>query len=65
MKVIRRWTNWELVSFGSCWYELHWLEGSSTDFSTEIIATDDTDAMRKAISIVAVDDRQNFHDQHL
>jgi len=59
VKVIQRWTNLELVSFGDHWYELHRLDKSAKDFSTEIIADDDTDATQKAICIIADDDRRN------
>jgi len=57
MKVIRRWTNWELVYFGDHWYELHRLECSVDDFSTEIVACDDTDAIRKVLCIIEVGGR--------
>ena len=58
MKIIQRWTNLELVSFGDHWYELHRLDESVMNFSTDIIADDDTDATRKALFIVAADARR-------
>lgn len=57
VKVIRRWTNWELVAFGDHWYELHRLDGSAKNFSTEIIADDETDAMQKVLCLFEAKDR--------
>jgi hypothetical protein len=59
MKIIQRWTNLELVSFGDHWYELHHLDESVMNFSTDIFADDDIDATQKALCIVAADARKN------